>query len=194
MALRIGASVPVMHIPTRSCPCCRPLTRRDFISSAAMATAALALPRSFSAEPAPTPAHPPFIDIHFHHNSLGAPAPGSKDANDPTMVAIGKRSDAEVVAHQRNTGALLSVLLGANDATMDFGKRDPARWVSFAREPVDDSDGRQRTERMLKKGAIGIGEMKEKVACDSPQMISFFELAREYDVPVLMHFEDDAWC
>jgi predicted TIM-barrel fold metal-dependent hydrolase len=179
-----------MHDP--HCPCCRPLSRRDFIAKATVATAALAVPRLVAGD-APA-AHPSFIDIHFHHNSAGAPIPGSKDANDPTMVAIGKRSDADVVTHQRNTGALLSVLLGANDPTMEFAKRDPARWVCFAREPADDADGRQRIERMLKKGAIGIGEMKEKVACDSPQMIGIFELARDHGVPVLMHFEDDLWC
>jgi predicted TIM-barrel fold metal-dependent hydrolase len=110
------------------------------------------------------------------------------------MVAIGKRNDADVVTHQRNTGASLSVLLGANDPTMEFAKRDPARWVCFARSPADDADGRQQIERMLKKGAIGIGEMKEKVACDAPQMISIFELARDHGVPVLMHFEDTLWC
>src|SRR2546423_251377 len=91
------------------CECCRPISRRDFLSTAAVATAALALPKLTAAEPvAPKPR---FIDIHFHHNSAGAPLPGSKDANDPTMVAIGKRTDAEVDAHQKNVGAALSVLL-----------------------------------------------------------------------------------
>ena len=63
----------------------------------------MALPKLSAAEP--TPATPPVIDIHFHHNSAGAPAPGSKAANDPTMVAIGKRNDAEVVTHQSNVPA-----------------------------------------------------------------------------------------
>src|SRR5688500_15497237 len=97
---------------TLPCPCCRQLSRRDFLSTAAMATAAFALPK-ISGEDAPA-VYPPFIDIHFHHNSAGAPVPGSKDADDPTMVAIGKRNDADVVTHQRITGALRSVLLGAN--------------------------------------------------------------------------------
>ncbi len=181
-----------MPSPHLNCDCCRRVSRRDFLSTAALATAALALPRLSAAESAP--ARPPFIDLHFHHNSAGAPVPGSKDANDPTMVAIGKRNDADVVTHQKNVGALLSVMLSANDVTMEFARRDPARWVCFAREPADDTDGRQRIERMLKMGAIGVGEMKEKVACDSPQMMAIFELARDYGVPVLMHFEDETWC
>ncbi len=176
------------------CDCCRPVSRRDFISTAALATAALALPRLSAASAASAPAQPPFIDIHFHHNSAGAPIPGSKDANDPTMVAIGKRNDAEVVAHQKNTGALFSVILSTNEVTMAFAQRDPAHWACFAREPADDTDARQKIERMLKKGAIGIGEMKETIACDAPQMLQVFELARDYDVPVLMHFEDTLWC
>jgi predicted TIM-barrel fold metal-dependent hydrolase len=178
-----------MNTPHVNCGCCRRISRRDFIASAATATAALALPRLSAAGSTP----PSFIDIHFHHNSAGAPPPGSKDASDPTMIAISKRNDADVVTHQRNTNALLSVLLGANDPTMEFARRDPARWVCFAREPVDDADGRQKIERMLKKGAIGIGELKEKVACDSPQMLAVFELARDHDVPVLIHFEDTLW-
>jgi predicted TIM-barrel fold metal-dependent hydrolase len=89
---------------------------------------------------------------------------------------------------------ILSVLLGANDPTMEFARRDPACWVCFAREPADDDGARQKIERMLTKGAIGIGEMKEKVACDSPEMMQVFEVARDHDVPVLMHFEDEMWC
>ena len=178
-----------MNTHPSPCDCCRRISRRDFLATAAAATAALALPKLSATEPA----RPAFIDIHFHHNSAGAPPPGSKDANDPTMVAIGKRDDADVVTHQRNTNALLSVLLGANDPTMEFARRDPARWVCFAREPVDDAGARQKIERRLKQGAIGIGELKEKVACDSPEMMAVFELARDHDVPVLVHFEDTLW-
>ena len=40
----------------------------------------------------------------------------------------------------------------------------------------------------MKKGAIGIGEQKFKVECDSKHIARLAELAQEYDVPILMHF------
>ena len=191
MRARTLTLTPKMNTHPENCLCCRGLSRRDFIAAAA-ATAAFALPKLSAAEV--KAGTPPMIDIHFHHNSDGLPAPGSKDAGDPTMMAIGKRNDAEVITHQKNTGAILSVILGANDSTTAFARRDPKRWVTFAREPVDDAGARQKVERRLKQGAIGIGELKETVACDSPAMLQMFEVARDFDVPVLMHFEDELWC
>ena len=38
-------------------------------------------------------------------------------------------------------------------------------------------------------GAVGIGEQKFPVDCDSPHILKIAEIAREFDVPVLLHFE-----
>ena len=34
-----------------------------------------------------------------------------------------------------------------------------------------------------------IGELKFNVDCDSPEMQKIYQLAQEYDVPVLMHWQ-----
>ena len=38
-------------------------------------------------------------------------------------------------------------------------------------------------------GAVVIGELKFGVECDSPEMHKIYQLAQQYDVPVLMHWQ-----
>ena len=45
----------------------------------------------------------------------------------------------------------------------------------------------------LQRGAIGIGEMKYRVAVDSPEMHRVYKLAEEMQVPVLIHFEFETY-
>jgi predicted TIM-barrel fold metal-dependent hydrolase len=48
-------------------------------------------------------------------------------------------------------------------------------------------------ERYLKTGAIGIGEQKFAVDCDSPHMHLIAQIAQQYRVPVLIHFQHGAY-
>jgi predicted TIM-barrel fold metal-dependent hydrolase len=48
-------------------------------------------------------------------------------------------------------------------------------------------------EKYLKMGAIGIGEQKFHVDADSRHMQLIASIAREFDVPVLMHFQHDTY-
>ncbi len=55
---------------------------------------------------------------------------------------------------------------------------------------VPDLEGATREiERYLKRGAVVIAEQKFGVECDSAEMQQIYALAREYDVPVLMHWQ-----
>ena len=38
-----------------------------------------------------------------------------------------------------------------------------------------------------------VGEQKFRVDCDSPHMVRIAELARDYKVPVILHFEHDLY-
>lgn len=177
-----------MNSPMSSTP--RALSRRDFITTTSLAAAALALPRS-AANAAAAPAGPaPLIDIHMHQNVGGgqvAVSPGAKSS------ASSQRVNDDFFRHQQNIGAVTTVLLGSNDRTIEWAKKDSKHWVCFCREPVNVTGAHVRMERLLKAGAIGLGECKDAVACDSPEMIKAVELAKEYDVPIMMHFEDGAW-
>jgi len=124
----------------------------------------------------------PVIDIHQHTNYSG-------------------RSDAELIAHQRDMGVTVTVLLpagskfglavgaGGNDTVVALARQNPKQFRFFANELPDIPEARPVIERYLKAGAIGIGEQKFHVDADSPHIDLLAAIARDYNVPVLMHFE-----
>ncbi len=126
------------------------------------------------------------IDIHQHTNYSG-------------------RTDEQLVAHQRQMGVAKTVLLpagskyglavgaGGNQSVVDLARRYPDEFVYFANEVPDLPDARAELKKYLKFGAIGIGEQKFAVECDSRYIHLIAELAREFDVPVLMHFQHGAY-
>ena len=166
--------------------------RRAFIAG----TAGVLLAGCRSArEVAKTPEEPldGIIDIHQHTRYAG-------------------RSDEHLIAHQRAMGITRTVLLPAgayvqresthfgksnglavnilgNESVLAIAKRLPGEFYFFANEVPDLPGARQEIEKYLKLGAKGIGEQKFNVDCDSQPMQEIFALAREYGVPVLMHFQ-----
>ena len=122
------------------------------------------------------------IDIHQHTNYTG-------------------RSDAELLAHQRKMGITKTVLLpagskyglaagaGGNDTVVPIARQYPSEYVFFANELPDIPETRTVLEKYLKMGAIGIGEQKFPVEADSKHIDLVATIAREYQVPVLLHFE-----
>lgn len=130
----------------------------------------------------PARAAEPIIDIHQHTNYSG-------------------RSDAELIAHQREMGVSKTVLLpagskyglaagaGGNDTVVAIARQYPDEYHFFANELPDIPEARSVLEKYLKLGAIGIGEQKFPVHIDSPSIDLVAEIAREFQVPVLLHFE-----
>ena len=128
----------------------------------------------------------PVIDIHQHTNYSG-------------------RTDADLVAHQQKMGIAKSVLLpagsryglaahaGGNDTVLALAEAHPGQYVFFANELPDIPETKAVIEKYLKLGAIGIGEQKFPVDCDSKPMQLIAEIARDYRVPVLMHFEHEVY-
>jgi len=133
------------------------------------------------------------IDVHQHINFLG------------------RRND-ELIAHQETMGIAKTVLLPAGSAySLDsthggrstglaariFGtmaaarlaESHPDRFVYFCNEIPDLEGSHRELEKWLKRGALGIGESKFHLECDSPPMIRVYEVAAEFGVPVLLHFE-----
>jgi uncharacterized protein len=110
------------------------------------------------------------------------------------------RTDHILFAHQRNMGISKTVLLpagsengdpGGNSTAVAFANAHPERYVFFANAVPDSAEAKSVIEKYLKLGAIGIGEQKYRVACDSVSMQLIAEIAREHGVPVLMHFEHE---
>jgi predicted TIM-barrel fold metal-dependent hydrolase len=149
------------------------LSRRTFLG---MAGAALAL----GADPEPV------IDIHQHTTYSG-------------------RTDEELIAHQRTMGITRSVLLPAgskfglaagasgNDSVVALARANPKEYVFFANELPDIPETKAVIEKYLKAGAIGIGEQKFHVQCDSKEMQLIADIAKAHGVPVLMHFQHETY-
>ena len=126
------------------------------------------------------------IDIHQHTNYSGRP-------------------DEALVAHQRAMGIHLTILLpagskyglaagcGRNDTVLNLARKHPKEFVYFANELPDIPGARKEIEKYLRLGAIGIGEQKFPVDCDSPHIEKIASIAEEHGVPVLLHFQHKAY-
>jgi predicted TIM-barrel fold metal-dependent hydrolase len=128
----------------------------------------------------------PIYDIHQHTNYSG-------------------RTDEDLLAHQRTMGIAKTVLLpsgrryglaasaGGNDTALAIVRKFPGQYYFFANEMPDIPETRATLEKYLKMGAIGIGEQKFPVDCDSKPIDLIASIARDYNVPVLMHFQHQAY-
>ena len=124
----------------------------------------------------------PVLDIHQHTNYSG-------------------RTDDELIAHQRAMGITKTILLpagskyglaagcGGNDTVVALAKAYPEKFLFFVNELPDIPETKSVLEKFLKAGAIGIGEQKFHVECDSKAMQLVADIARHHGVPVLMHFQ-----
>ena len=113
------------------------------------------------------------IDIHQHTNYSG-------------------RTDEQLIAHQRTMGIAKSVLLpagskyglaasaGGNATVLAIARAYPKEYVFFANELPDIPETKSVIEKYLKAGAIGIGEQKFNVDCDSRHMQLIAEIARDH--------------
>jgi len=148
------------------------MKRREFlaVAGAAMAGGVLAAPAE------------KIIDIHQHTHYWG-------------------RNDDDLVRHQRMLGVTKTVLLPAgsrygleadcygNDSVVAVAKRYPKEFVFFANEDPSLPEAIPTIEKYLKAGAIGIGEQKFFVDCDSEYVTRLAGLAAEHRVPILLHFQ-----
>src|SRR6059058_2805083 len=115
----------------------------------------------------------PIIDIHQHTNYSG-------------------RTDAELIAHQREMGVSKTVLLpagskyglaagaGGNDTVVAIARQYPAEYVFFANELPDIPEARAVLEKYLKMGAIGIGEQKFPVEANSSHIDLIASIAERH--------------
>lgn len=128
----------------------------------------------------------PILDLHQHSPYSG-------------------RTDEQMIAHQEKMGITLTVLLpagaryglaagaGGNDVCLNLVRKYPKKFVFFANEGPSPDHTKTVIEKYLKLGAIGIGEQKFPVDADSPHVHLVAQIARDYKVPVLLHFEHNTY-
>lgn len=167
-----------------------PLSRRGFLASTGvlLAGSVLGLDRTDDGTD-----EEPIIDIHQHTDYMG-------------------RTDEQLVAHQKKLGATMTILLPAgtpafgfsthlgttnglqaqcsgNEACFALTKKHPDAFRFGANEVPDLPGAIEEIEKYLKLGAPIIGESKFGLECDDPAMQAIYQLARQYRVPVLMHWQ-----
>jgi predicted TIM-barrel fold metal-dependent hydrolase len=160
------------------------MNRRYFIHTAAAASFSISLSGCIGRgdmEPVE-----PVIDIHQHTNYSG-------------------RNNAALIAHQRKMGVTHSVLLpagryfglevgaGGNETVVQLARKLPREFSFFANEVPFVDDPENEIRRYLRRGAIGIGEQKFQIDCDSPSFQRIAALAADFNVPVLIHFQYDRY-
>lgn len=139
----------------------------------------------------------PIIDMHQHIHYYG-------------------RKDDKLLAHQIGMGIATTILLpagrpvnsasthqgfanglqadiGGNAETYLFAKEHSKHFKFGACAVPDSPDAVYDIERYLKKGAKVIGELKFGIECDAAAMHKIYQLAQDYDVPVLMHWQKDLY-
>lgn len=127
-------------------------------------------------------------------------------------VGYSGRPDEVLLEHQRQMGIARTILLPAgrpmkcpsthdgaangleaaclgNEACYQFARAHSAGFCFGANEVPDAPDAIHEIEKYLKRGAVIIAEQKFGVECDSPEMQRIYDLAADYGVPVLMHWQ-----
>jgi predicted TIM-barrel fold metal-dependent hydrolase len=174
-------------------------SRRQFLASTTAALLAAGCQSHHHPAPALDPAltthdsDEAIIDIHQHTNYSG-------------------RTDEQLVRHQRNMGVTQTVLLPAGhpverpsthmgksnglaakcfpiESCYQIAQDHPGEYFFFANEVPDVENARAEIEKYLKLGALGIGEEKFNIDVESPAFDTVAGLARDYDVPLLMHIQ-----
>jgi uncharacterized protein len=141
------------------------MLRRKFIQSAVATVVAI---RGHAAE---SPWGSPVLDIHLHP----------------------RRDGAAEIDHLEGSGVRRAVLLpgaASNDRAIAVMAKYPDRFLRFTNADVRASESPDLIRAGLKGGAIGVGELKYPVQVDGPEMRRVYDIAAEYRVPVLIHFEE----
>lgn len=133
------------------------------------------------------------IDIHQHVNFHGRRNPdfvAHQDAmgvSKTVLLPSGGQLSRESTHLGRSNG--LAARIFGTGAAKRLTDQFPDKFIYFCNEIPDVENAHRDIEKWLKTGAKGIGELKFNLECDSKAMQGIYEIAREYQVPVLLHFQ-----
>jgi uncharacterized protein len=95
--------------------------------------------------------------------------------------------------HIEGCGAQRAVLLTAaqqEERAKALMEKYPGRFVRSASVNVTRPDAAGVLTKAIKDGAVMLGELKDHVTADGPELRRMYALAAELDVPILVHFQD----
>src|SRR5258705_6304254 len=116
----------------------------------------------------------PVLDIHLHPRRNG---------------------DSELAHLQGSvvTKAVLLTGLPLESRAKDLVAKYPDSFVRFTGTDVRAPNAVDLLRDSLKGGAIGLGELKSPVSVDGPEMRRIYELAADFNLPLLMHFQEGSF-
>jgi predicted TIM-barrel fold metal-dependent hydrolase len=166
------------------------ISRREFLATAAMAATGACFA---GCETLSGLAAEPIIDIHQHVGYNGRPNDvliSHQRAMGVTRTILLPAGRPVITAstHEGVSNGLQAKCLG-NQACYDFAKQRSRSFLFGANEVPDIGGAVAEIEKYLKLGAVVIAEQKFGVECDSPEMQRLYELAADYRVPILMHWQ-----
>jgi predicted TIM-barrel fold metal-dependent hydrolase len=97
------------------------------------------------------------------------------------------------LAHMDGSGVAKAVLLTRMQSVNQskaLAEKYPGRFVWFASADVTRPESAALLTHAIKGGALGLGEIKDKVQCDGPEMRRMYALAADLNVPIQIHFGD----
>jgi predicted TIM-barrel fold metal-dependent hydrolase len=168
----------------------RLLSRREFLSDAGGLTMALGAQGCKTAERSGSE---PITDIHQHLNYAGRPddvllAHQTAMGVTQTILLPAGRSVNSETTHNGEANGLQARCAG-NAACQRFAHKHRHNFRFGANEVPDLDDAIQEIQDYLKRGAVVIAEQKFGIECDSPAMQKIYQLAADYQVPILMHWQ-----
>src|SRR5271163_4803169 len=143
------------------------LNRREFLGSMTAAAAAARL----GAQTAPPQWPSQVLDTHLHLR-------GNPESNFEHIEGCGV------------TRALLLTAVQQEDRAKGLMAKYPGRFVRSASVNVTRPDAADLLTNAVKDGALMVGELKDHVAADGPELRRMYDLAAELNVPILVHLQD----
>jgi len=144
------------------------LDRRQFIG------AAIAALRLDAQGPLAASWSSPVLDVHFHP----------------------RHGEDREIDHLKGAGIAKAVFLpslGSEERVVRVAAGSPGQFVRFCNADVRLPGAIDKLRSQLTGGAIGMGELKYPVEIDGPEMRRVYDLAAEFRVPVLMHYQEGAF-
>jgi len=146
------------------------LNRREFVGS--MSAAAIAIGRSRLDGQTAKPQWPSqVLDTHLHLR-------GNPESNFEHIEGCGV------------TRALLLTAVQQEDRAKGLMEKYPGRFARSASVNLTRPDAADQLTKAVKDGALLLGELKDHVVADGPELRRMYDLAAELDVPILVHFQD----
>jgi len=84
----------------------------------------------------------------------------------------------------------LDAQCGDNESVQRAARQRPGSYLFFANELPYLKEADAVIRQNLQRGAVGIGEQKFRVLADSPYLEKIAGIARDFNVPILLHFWD----